>query len=98
MDNRKDGYFNNMKERKMTEKRIVVLQRGWVVVGNYEQEGEAVTIENASVVRRWGTQKGLGELATKGPLKDTILDPCGTVRAHINGIVLTIDTKGELWS
>jgi len=30
-------------------------------------------------IRKWGTTVGLGELAIRGPLVDTILDPCGVV-------------------
>jgi len=73
-------------------KRIVVLHRGWVVVGDYRKEGAEIIVENASVIRRWGTSKGLGELRN-GPLNDTILDPCGTVRAHELAVVFTIDCE-----
>ena len=70
----------------MTEKKIVVLHSGWVVVGDYSKEGAEVVLRNASVIRRWGTTKGLGELRN-GPTKDTILDPAGTIRAHELGVV-----------
>lgn len=56
-------------------KQIVILQRGWVVVGDLFKEGQKYWINNGAVIRRWGTSTGLGELALKGPLKDTILDP-----------------------
>lgn len=69
--------------------RIVVLQRGWVVVGEYSEAGEKVHVKNGSVVRRWGTTKGLGELAAKGPLNDTVLDPIPDVEAHQLGVVFT---------
>ena len=32
-----------------------------------------------SVIRVWGTTAGLGEIALKGPTKDTVLDFAGTV-------------------
>ena len=78
-------------------KRIVVLQRGWVVVGDMRQDGPQVCVENASVVRIWGSAKGLGEIAAGGPTKNTVLDPCGTVRAHELAIVMTIDCDADKW-
>ena len=62
--------------------RIVVLQRGWVAVGRYTLEGERAKLEKASIVRRWGTQKGLGQLATEGPRPQTVLDPAPTLEFH----------------
>ncbi len=73
--------------------RIVVLQRGWVVVGRWHEDGDDITLTDASTIRRWGTTKGLGELVD-GPLADTILDQVGTVRAHRLGLVLTVDAAG----
>jgi hypothetical protein len=60
--------------------RIIVADRGWVFVGACtDNEDGSVTIRNAKNIRRWGTTKGLGELAT-GPTKDTVADDYGTVR------------------
>lgn len=70
--------------------RILVLQRGWVVVGSYSEDGDECVLRDASVIRRWGTTKGLGELAN-GPLKDTVLDPAGIVRAHKLAVVMQIE-------
>lgn len=42
--------------------KIVILPRGWNMIGYYSQEGTRCKLENASVIRRWGTTKGLGEL------------------------------------
>ena len=41
---------------------ILVLQRGWVVVGETKKEGSEVVVSKSSVIRRWGTTKGLGEI------------------------------------
>lgn len=77
--------------------RIVILQRGWVVIGHvYESERE-VRVEKAAVVRRWGTTKGLGELAANGPFDKTTLDDCGDVRAHPLAVVAQIDCVREKW-
>ena len=76
--------------------RIVVLQRGWVLVGRYCQSGESRWLEGASVIRQWGTTKGLGELIN-GPLGNTSLDPCGRVDFHLLGEVLSIRVSAEKW-
>ena len=78
--------------------RIVVLHRGHVIVGRYERSGDDVVVSNASVIRVWGTTRGLGELAAGGPTAKTILDPCGTVRAHAMAVILTIDCEGAKWT
>ena len=78
--------------------RIVVLQRGWVAVGDYSLKGDEVIIADASIVRRWGTTKGLGELAAKGPQPNTVLDPSGTLRVHPAGVVLTFDCEVSAWA
>jgi hypothetical protein len=76
---------------------IVVLQRGWVVVGDVTREGDELMIHEASVIRKWGTTKGLGELID-GPLADTVLDAAGTVRANVLGVVLAIDVTASKWA
>jgi hypothetical protein len=73
-----------------SEVRIVVLQRGWIVVGRWAQDGDEVVVRDASVVRFWGTTRGLGELFD-GPTKTTKLDsaveePLGqTERSYTTG-------------
>jgi hypothetical protein len=59
--------------------KIIILQRGWVMIGRLERNGSDCKLHNASVIRIWGTKKGLGEIASNGPTKDTVLDKCGGV-------------------
>lgn len=56
---------------------IVIGNRGNVVVGDLIIRGSTGYLSNASVIRRWGTSKGLGQLALEGKQPDTILDFCG---------------------
>ena len=78
--------------------KIVILPRGWNMIGIFSQEGSRCTLSNASVIRRWGTTKGLGELALKGPLKDTILDPCPLpVEFHELTVVATLGCVEAIW-
>lgn len=78
-------------------KQIVIAQRGWVFVGDVERSGDDVTINNARCIRRWGTTKGLGELASNGPQKSTVLDDMGTVRLHALAVVAAIDCEAGKW-
>ena len=77
--------------------RIVIFQRGWVMVGRFDQDGDDCTLSQASVIRRWGTTKGLGEIAHNGPTPKTVLDPCPIVRFHILTTVAMIDCVKGNW-
>jgi hypothetical protein len=59
---------------------IAVMDRGWVFVGfaTILPEGE-VRLDCAHNIHRWGTTKGLGEIAVGGPTKETILYEAGIV-------------------
>ena len=63
------------------DKRIVVLQAGWVFIGQYHAAvgTKPAHLTDANNIRVWGTTAGLGEIAIKGPTKDTVLDPVGIV-------------------
>ena len=79
--------------------KIVVLQRGWVLVGDVsvsETDPNIRLMSNAAVIRVWGTSKGLGELRT-GPTSSTKLDPAGTVEYHILTQVLAIPVITSDW-
>lgn len=81
-------------------KKIVILPRGWVVVGDFSLSEDMpgwCILENAAVIRRWGTTKGLGEIATNGPTKDTILDPTPTQTFPSHAVINTIDCVAKKW-
>jgi len=79
--------------------RIVVLQRGWIFVGKYYEDGEYIVLENASNVEKWGTEEGLGELADKGELSETRLRACkDEVRYHKLTEVFSILCNQQNWS
>jgi hypothetical protein len=80
----------------MSDVRIVVVQRGWVFVGEYEHGPNGVVLRRAKNIRRWGTSKGLGELA-EGPRLGTTLDDAGLVRMHPMQVLFTIDANPEKW-
>lgn len=77
--------------------RIAILQRGWVCVGRYFKCGNEVALKNASVVRAWGTTKGIGEIAIAGPMAGTRLDPAGTVRFNALAEVASVQCDESKW-
>jgi hypothetical protein len=78
--------------------KIVVLQRGWVLIGRFERADNNCKLHDASVIRVWGTSKGLGELASEGKKKGTVLDKCsGVVEFDYLTMVLSISVNEELW-
>lgn len=82
----------------MSAPQIVVLDRGFVYVGIVTIGGDWVTITEARNIRRWGTTKGLGELAKGGPLKDTVLDPAGKVKAPLRALIALIECEAVAWT
>ena len=76
--------------------KIVVLDRGFIYVGNVVDESEFIVIRNARNIRVWGTSKGLGELVG-GPLAKTVLDTVGTVRAPKRALISLIDVEQSKW-
>lgn len=73
--------------------KIVVLDRGWVFVGDVEESEDRIVITKCRNIRRWGTTKGLGELRT-GPTNDTMLDETGTVEAYKRAVICMIPCTG----
>jgi hypothetical protein len=79
------------------KKQIVVLDRGFVYVGDVSVFNDWVLIKNAQNLRIWGTTKGLGELRG-GPLSGTKLDDVGTVRAPLRALISLIDVDAAKWN
>lgn len=80
------------------ELKIVVLQRGWVLIGKLERKGDQCFLHNANVIRNWGTTKGLGELAKDGPNSSTKLDRCnGLVEFEALTKVLDLSVDESKW-
>ena len=79
----------------MGPQQIVVVDRGWVYVGIARHVDGALKIENARCIRRWGTTRGLGELAESGPTSETKLDPMGTVLVPDRAVISVIACKSK---
>lgn len=78
-------------------KQICILQRGWVFVGDLTKSGPDFVLKNGSVIRAWGTSKGLGELAENGPLSSTKLDPVPETKFHELTVVALIKCNTGKW-
>jgi hypothetical protein len=76
--------------------KIVVLQNGWIVTGKFSTQAGLYRLTDAAVVRRWGTTRGLGELAINGPTPSTVLDSCPDVQFW--SYIMVMDCKTENWT
>ena len=74
---------------------IVVCDRGFVYVGQTVVDGEFVTITSARNIRKWGTTKGLGQLAESGPTRDTVLDNAGELLVPLKSVIHFIKCKNS---
>lgn len=86
--------------------RILVLQRGRVVIGRYELDGAMVRLRDSRTVRRWGTSEGLEQLANFGPQsgvaksgRNTELEQKlrGVREMHILTVIESIQCNAEAW-
>lgn len=75
-------------------KRIYALKERWVLIGEVISEGPShIELEHAAVIRRWGTTKGLGEIALNGPTENTVLDACGRVSISRESVLFALHCK-----
>jgi len=81
------------KMKKNLGKQIVVIDNGFVDVGDVTIEGDFVRIDNAKSIRVWGTKAGLGELRT-GPRKETKVDDVGVVLVPFGRVVFFLEVTG----
>lgn len=74
---------------------IVTMQRGWIVVGDVTKKGDYLSIENPSVIERWGTTEGLGQLAITGPTSDTRLRKTAPMLTHELTVIHLIRVQND---
>ena len=80
--------------------KIYVIDSGFVYIGYGEsfedsELGKCVIIRHAHNIRRWGTDKNLGQLAYEGKQKETILDFTGTITVPVSRIIHSIEVTEE---
>ncbi len=85
-----------MKAKVETQMKVIVIATaGHVFIGNVTRMdlttfGIGISLTDASVIRVWGTTRGLGEIALGGPTKETILDPIGDIDVPLNAIISVV--------
>lgn len=72
---------------------IVVLDRGFVYVGDVKEEGDYLRVTRCKNIRYWGTKNGLGEL-TKGPKPETKLDDVGEILVPKRALIHLVPCSG----
>lgn len=77
----------------MATKQIVIVKDGFVLIGDVVPAKGGCVVDNASIIRKWGTTRGLGQIALEGPTTETILDSVGKVFIHTHAITMQIDCK-----
>lgn len=78
--------------------RIVILKFGWVFVGRFTRDGQQCRLSHANNVKQWGTSLGLGELASEGPRKNTVLHPVPDVLFDAESMIASIVCEPKKWS
>lgn len=76
---------------------LIVLDRGWVFVGRVTEGPSQITIDDAGCVRFWGTTKGIGQLASEGPLSATKIDPAPRIVAPGRAVIFLMACNEERW-
>jgi hypothetical protein len=92
-----DGQEFNLVPIEEGNLKIVVLDKGFVYVGNFMDNGDTIRIDNARCCRVWGTTKGLSQLANEGPNNNTKLDDETTVIAPKHALIHTLDCVESKW-
>jgi len=77
--------------------KILVIEAGWVICGDAAPKTDmfgapGLLVTNAHVIRRWGTDSGLGQLAAHGTQPGTTLDPLGTAFVPACKLIVAVDS------
>jgi hypothetical protein len=76
---------------------IAVLDRGFVYIGRAKTDADWLYLTDAHNLRRWGTTKGLGELAQSGPTPNTKMDKTGSLKAPLKALISLIVVERTQW-
>ena len=94
------GYFGNEHRSRPRDFgfAVVILDRGFVYVGNAASDGEFLTISKARNIRYWGTTEGLAELINAGPTVKTKLDAEQVVVAPMRAVISIHPSEAKVWA
>lgn len=77
---------------------VVVLDRGFVYVGEARRTGDMLRIQDARNIRYWGTDKGLHQLVLSGPTSKTRLDEAANIQAPMRAVISIHETDAGKWT
>ena len=91
-------YYSSEPTQNDSPIKIVILQRGWCMVGRFERKDNDCKLFDAAVIRKWGTTNGLGQIAKDGPTSETVLDSCnGVVEFDYLTVIAAISCNEIKW-
>jgi hypothetical protein len=76
---------------------IVVVESGWVFAAVLTNTEGDIHSSECAVIRTWGTTNGLGELALKGPTKETKLDMCNVTHIPRAKVLFLMECTPAKW-
>lgn len=81
-------------------KHIIVVEAGWVFSGDVVEGNlpDTIAVENAAVIRKWGTTDGLGQLAYFGTTDETELDFCTAPAIPKSKILFILPVVSPAWN
>jgi len=79
-------------------KAIVVLERGFVFVGEAASDDKWIRISGARSIIRWGTKNHLAQLANEGPQPSTHLGDPADVKAPLGSLIAILPVDAAKWN
>ena len=79
----------------MKKQVIAIASSGWVFVGTPAAAlaPDTYALEDAAVIRKWGTDRGIGQLALHGATPETILDPVGKLAINRTNLICLLEVQ-----
>ena len=74
---------------------IVVLDKGFIFVGDLSKEGDTYTLCNCGNIRKWG-KGGFGGLTRSRSDSEAIVDDCATIKFTDKSLIFIVPVK-ENW-
>lgn len=84
------------KQNPVTGWHILVIDNGFVFVGDVLTQNGMLLVQHAKQLRKWGTTAGLGEI-TGGPTKQTAADPVGVLLIPYARLVFALPASEKGW-
>ena len=73
---------------------IVVLDRGWIFVGDLATEGGVTTLSNCANLRKW-SGGGFGGMVLSPKTSSVVLDPCANVIFDAGAPIFTVPVADD---